>query len=659
MPINIREILYPGDSDQIKWDKINYNFDQIVTNGGKTGPAGTKGDVGPAGITGNTGDKGDKGEVGAKGEIGNTTNFWDQLPHGNSDTFVLKPIDGSTGNETAIFIGDTTYENGVNNGNLAQDAQLVVKNSPGFSYAQAFLPADNAAASTVAGKDALTIAGDYSADWDGTGSGPGTIWNIVPQYSASHTNRRLNIRADMLDLSGDDLLKITGGNRGIVVSASTTGGTTGLTINTTTGINAPTDINNTLNVVGATTLQNTLLVQGNNSSFTGTGSILIPNGSTSQRPTTPSAGMIRFNTQSLKFEGYGGAGSWLDFNRLSNANKTTYVSVESDSDYQYTLANQIRFIAGSSVIANMSSTGFYIDKDVYINNASGGASNDLYFRGPASGIIYPAGGSIPGIGSQLAGLTYYNSPSNGSSESLRNLNDYFYQESYFPETKQTRGGIHHDGTYFVGIYNASATGNKITWIDDGGGTYWTKNNDSKVTWTKIGNQVIVNGSYKFKPEVQNWSTLGVPYTPTVEADQQLILGLGEPIGTSTEKAQFPFRNDTGQPIHVNVNTYYFGYAKAGEFGGLRGLYGMIFPGENYIRLYYTNTIEGTGSTATITYHSFEPVAAHRLREWQNTDGIFLFNFTMPTNVNTGKNSYGSATTIGGGGSTLGGGFTPL
>ena len=44
MAINIQEILHPSDSDSIKFEKINYNFDQLVVNGG--GPAGPKGDIG-------------------------------------------------------------------------------------------------------------------------------------------------------------------------------------------------------------------------------------------------------------------------------------------------------------------------------------------------------------------------------------------------------------------------------------------------------------------------------------------------------------------------------------------------------------------------------------------------------------------------------------
>ena len=58
MAINIQEILHPSDSDSIKFSKINYNFDQILANGG--GPVGPKGQKGIQGVVGQTGQKGER-----------------------------------------------------------------------------------------------------------------------------------------------------------------------------------------------------------------------------------------------------------------------------------------------------------------------------------------------------------------------------------------------------------------------------------------------------------------------------------------------------------------------------------------------------------------------------------------------------------------------
>ena len=62
MAINIKE-LFDADSDNIKVEKTNYNFDQILANGG--GPIGPKG---VQGTTGNVGQKGDEGDKGDKGD---------------------------------------------------------------------------------------------------------------------------------------------------------------------------------------------------------------------------------------------------------------------------------------------------------------------------------------------------------------------------------------------------------------------------------------------------------------------------------------------------------------------------------------------------------------------------------------------------------------
>ena len=77
MAINIQEILHPSDSDSIKFDKVNYNFDQILANGG--GPVGPKGLKGGQGVVGQTGQKGELGDTGAKGDSGETTSPWKSI----------------------------------------------------------------------------------------------------------------------------------------------------------------------------------------------------------------------------------------------------------------------------------------------------------------------------------------------------------------------------------------------------------------------------------------------------------------------------------------------------------------------------------------------------------------------------------------------------
>lgn len=75
--INLKQLEYL-DSDNLKLDKVNYNFDQLVANGGgpqgTTGSQGAMGYQGPQGYQGVQGEKGDQGLKGDQGSAG--TAYW-------------------------------------------------------------------------------------------------------------------------------------------------------------------------------------------------------------------------------------------------------------------------------------------------------------------------------------------------------------------------------------------------------------------------------------------------------------------------------------------------------------------------------------------------------------------------------------------------------
>lgn len=73
MAINIKEI-FTGDSENQKIDKLNYNFDQILANGG--GPIGATGADGNTGATGADGAQGPIGLDGPQGIAGDYTDFF-------------------------------------------------------------------------------------------------------------------------------------------------------------------------------------------------------------------------------------------------------------------------------------------------------------------------------------------------------------------------------------------------------------------------------------------------------------------------------------------------------------------------------------------------------------------------------------------------------
>ena len=105
MAINIKE-LFSVDSDNTRLDKINYNFDQIVANGGgPTGATGAKGSVGPQG---SKGQKGEVGATGAKGDPGTATDYFFKNSNTRNITLTPKWDDGDPQNEAAsLVLGET------------------------------------------------------------------------------------------------------------------------------------------------------------------------------------------------------------------------------------------------------------------------------------------------------------------------------------------------------------------------------------------------------------------------------------------------------------------------------------------------------------------------------------------------------------------------
>lgn len=93
MAINLKEIL-TSDVDNIKLDKVNYNFDQLVANGGgPQGNTGEAGDTGYQGITGYQGTQGIDGDQGFQGDQGqNGQNIWKVNSGNSADADTILPI---------------------------------------------------------------------------------------------------------------------------------------------------------------------------------------------------------------------------------------------------------------------------------------------------------------------------------------------------------------------------------------------------------------------------------------------------------------------------------------------------------------------------------------------------------------------------------------
>ena len=101
----------------------------------------------------------------------------------------------------------------------------------------------------------------------------------------------------------------------------------------------------------------------------GDGAIKLPVGNTSQRP-TPSAGMIRYNTQASQFEGYDGI-AWAGLGGVIDVDQNTKITAE---DSPGSNNNELKFYADGNLSAmfNSNTAYFYGDVDVTGNVTIGG-----------------------------------------------------------------------------------------------------------------------------------------------------------------------------------------------------------------------------------------------------------------------------------------------
>lgn len=124
--INLKQ-LNTGDSDNLKLDKVNYNFDQLVANGGgpqgATGPQGLSGFQGPIGFQGATGPQGAQGSQGEAGDNGDIR--WTRI-NGNQEP-------GTATADTLFPANDPLINDrppGVILGYMTGDSQYAAENSP-------------------------------------------------------------------------------------------------------------------------------------------------------------------------------------------------------------------------------------------------------------------------------------------------------------------------------------------------------------------------------------------------------------------------------------------------------------------------------------------------------------------------------------------------
>jgi hypothetical protein len=97
-------------------------------------------------------------------------------------------------------------------------------------------------------------------------------------------------------------------------------------------------------------------------------SVVLPAGTDAQRPATPSAGMIRYNTTASVYEGYNGS-YWIQLGGVVSVDRKTYITPEATPG---TNDNTIRFVTNNYPAATLTSTSFNVNAlqvdDIRIDN---------------------------------------------------------------------------------------------------------------------------------------------------------------------------------------------------------------------------------------------------------------------------------------------------
>ena len=487
MPINLKE-LFIADTNQIRIEKINYNFDQIIAAGGQIGPKGLKGDFGPIGPEGEKGQKGDQGPVGSAGADGSDgVNYWDEIDHDSINGLVnvynasiLKPVTFGKTHVTAVYLGDPNYSI-TDEGNTSPRSVLTIDKDDQFenhfkivgTNANFVMRNEFFIDPNIYGGDVFSIKKD-----DVTGANPAKLDIAFNDVSINATG---NSPKGILNLTSNNTIELTS-NNGVIVNAGTV-----------SNFNDRVFVNSDLIV-------------------TGTGFTKVSSGTTAQRSAIAAAdlsgGCIRYNTTTNKLEarydGVIGGSTWLPLRELTDADQDTRIEIPITSDpdiiRMYSNGNLGLSIGGSSISLTSTSAPSANLEVPITSNYTIFANKNIHISSFGKGLSFKQGGG----GSSPA-------PNSNASVSRRTLHDYIEQppvffdditSSNFVGTPLNAGDLGQQAydvfSEFAGFsLDDAVTSNSI--FTAGTTAIKTAFNGSttKVAYTKIGNMITVTAYLRF------------------------------------------------------------------------------------------------------------------------------------------------------------------
>jgi len=207
--------------------------------------------------------------------------------------------------------------------------------------------------STTANWEAHAVTGGLASDW-------GTITQTPISYDG-YTGDVWQLNTSTNTLSHNGNVSVSGNftvSGNATISGNLTFGDAATdTIALTADINSNLipDSNAAYNLGSSTQQWNDTYISGTIDNSANTGAMIFPTGTTAQRPSTPEEGMVRFNSETKRFEGYNGT-EWLnidivdDWGSISGNSGITYNYDFSNISYVNTLTFNLTDTSGGSAI---------------------------------------------------------------------------------------------------------------------------------------------------------------------------------------------------------------------------------------------------------------------------------------------------------------------
>ncbi len=642
MAINIKE-LFDADSDNIKVEKTNYNFDQVLANGGgPIGPKGVQGTTGNVGQKGDEGDKGDKGEGGQKGEQGVSLNIWDSDVNssGTPSFNILRPFNqsGTIPNQaltSRIILGDDTG-NGTppTSPSYSPTALLSMLLKADDAPNHIELKVDNSNAAI------FNIRSEYF-------NGTGTTLKIVGSAAAVqgetvnmtiNPGNNITLLGSTLNFEGSGIIQILSngsaiqieGKQGVTIDGQdgdilidNTSGDSNIDINSNEDLNLDASAVNIIANGGGDNLDIAITANDGeiNIKALNDNDVLIGNAAGTDSIYLAANNLIRLNTPIFRIN----ATTNVDINSpvldidVSNATNITTVNTNVINVSSASGFNDLQVQSASKL--KIEKELITADKSLFFSDSDGdhdGNTDEGVIPSEVSsgdGIRFKTGGvATGGVASNSMGSAgYFSAPNNGSLDDKRTLSDYFYEDlvTNIGGLYYSNGGSTSNGGISTPASMVSLPG-AVT---------------EKYSYVKIGNIINVWGEVDYSlsgVQGNTWSTKTDP----------LVLLLNEVGGASLDNTKkFPYINSTDWYINVNV-TIAQNSSTAGQDSQLVNDFttiGRIAPGDNQIYLHKYGLLDD-GSTAKWHFVEMQPTDLFD----GSVGGSFklCYNFSMPVEWNS-------------------------